>query len=560
MADEDQQKKTERFGRYEIIDQLATGGMARIYKATTSGDRVFTIKKILQDFSQNEEFIRMFLEEAKISLQLKHRNIVRVLDFGQNEGNYYLAMEYVFGRDVGSLLKKSLEKKIHIPIEVACYIILQCCRGMAYAHKLTDGIDGGNLGIVHRDISPPNILISYNGEAKILDFGIAKAVRAAKDTNTRSGVLKGKFCYMSPEQARGEHLNHQSDLFSLGIVLHELLTSRSLFYSRDELETLERVRKAKIQAPSKIRKGIPKALDRIVMKALHPKAKRRYGDCDDLANELESFLQKNYPRTDQRTVAKFSRLLFREDFNVRFETAVKEGWKDIFISGGEDDEILLDRSTNSESSTTGIRSSTMGMRLSWYQRLIYDPKLSQQFFFWLKTSAVSVILLAGLAVLISTPFGQNKIQRAMTQAGLKKATPPPPSLQTASTEDLSAPTEKGSYAWWLQEARKAEKAGRYEDAVSFVDRALKINPFEKKVKVHKNFLLIQMGHSARACAWFEEQADIDRADRDLAQAVCLEASGRRQKAVLAYLEFLQRHDTDPRKEKVKALLESLRRN
>lgn len=529
----------EKFGRYDILEHIATGGMAKIYKASTSGNRIFTLKKILPEFSENEDFIRMFLEEAKISLSLKHSNIVRVLDFGQLEGSYYLAMEYVFGKDLGSILKRSFESKIHIPIDVACYLILQCCRGLHYAHHLVDSF-GNSMGIVHRDISPPNILVSYNGDAKILDFGIAKAVRAVQPKITRSGVLKGKFCYMSPEQAQGESLNHQSDVFSLGIVLHELLTSRSLFYSPDEIETLERVRKAKVDPPSKIRKGVPKELDRIVLKALEVKLRKRYASCGEFGDALESFLNKFYPRTDTRSVAKFIRQLFSEEFSQKLAKARKEGWKDIFISGGADDEILLDRSPRATSSSPHFN--TQGHQISWWARLLYDPKISQKFY---RFSGIMILVL-GLGA-GAWAFYESQLGRELLKWGKSFIYPttnqsPGPVDQV---QNLSKP-EPGSFQWWVNQGDKFSHEKNWTEALEAYDRALRINPYELKVSIARHFVLLEQGDLKEACDWFHQQTEVPEADRLYAEALCHDRAQQTEKALINYTDFLRRFPLDPR--------------
>lgn len=401
----------QKFGRYQILEHLATGGMAKIYKASTSNGRIFTLKKVLQEYAQNEDFLRMFLEEAKISLIMKHPQIVRVLDFGQLDGSYYLAMEYVFGKDLGSFLKRSYESKTAVPVDIACHIIRQCCRALEYAHTLTDSF-GQSRSVVHRDISPPNILLSYNGEAKILDFGIAKAIRLSSMGHTRSGVLKGKFCYMSPEQARGENLNHQSDLFSLGIVFHELLTSQSLFYSQDEIETLERVRKADVQPPSSYRNDVPKELDRILLKMMAPKLKHRYQSAREIERELQSFLKEHYPRTDDRNVAKCMRSMFRKDFQFRGPQAKQEGWKDLLVSGGADDELLLDRSADKTQGKVQLRQATGEIAIPWWTRLIYDPKINRRFKRSLMISSLSIALMGSLWLFYHSEAGKISIQWA----------------------------------------------------------------------------------------------------------------------------------------------------
>ena len=231
------------FGRYYLVDTIAVGGMAEVFKAKSFSEggfeKLLCIKRILKHLSGNDEFVEMFIDEAKISVELQHPNIVPIYDFGKIQTNYFIAMECVEGKDVKGILRKLAEKRKLLPPEYAVYIAHETCKGLDYAHKKTN-LRGEPFGIIHRDISPSNILVAYNGEVKIADFGIAKARISAY--NTKDGVLKGKFEYMSPEQASGEGLSFKSDIFCTGIILHEMLTGRRLFKTDSDVKTLEKIK------------------------------------------------------------------------------------------------------------------------------------------------------------------------------------------------------------------------------------------------------------------------------------------------------------------------------
>ena len=231
------------FSRYYLIDKLAVGGMAEVYKAKLFSNHGFemllVLKKILPHLSANEEFVQMFVDEAKITVELRHQNIVQVFDFGCYDENYFIAMECVDGKDLKTLLKELAKRGEFIPVELVVYIVHEICKGLDYAHKKTDA-SGKALGLVHRDVTPANILISYTGEVKIADFGIAKARTSVY--NTKDGVLKGKYEYMSPEQAAGETVDFRSDIFEVGILLHEMLTGRRLFHTDSDTKTLELIK------------------------------------------------------------------------------------------------------------------------------------------------------------------------------------------------------------------------------------------------------------------------------------------------------------------------------
>jgi serine/threonine protein kinase len=537
-------QQDQRFGRYSLLEPLAKGGMAQIYKAATPQGKVFTLKKILQDYSSNPDFIKMFLDEAKISLNLKHPHIVRVLDFGQVDGTYFLAMEYVFGRDVGGLLRASVEKKVHIPIDVACLIILQCARGLDYAHTLVDSF-GKPTGIIHRDISPPNILLSYNGDAKVLDFGIAKAVRQTTRQNTRSGVLKGKFSYMSPEQASGKPLSAQSDLFSLAIVFYELLTSRSLFYCQDEIETLEKVRKADIPSIRKIRKDLPAELEKIVLKALKKKEKDRYTSCAEFADAIRAFMKANFPRSDARSMARFVRSLFQEDFHRRHSVAQKEGWVDVLASGAADDELLIDRSFTEASGQRVL--GTRPHRISFWQRLLYDPRTNLKVSRWVSRIGFPLLALAAGLYL----WDRGHLDRWWSEANeiwFENA-------ETLAPPARSAPEEpKTGFQYWVSEAAKAQAEGNYEKAQQALDRAREINSIDPRVATLTAYQKLALG---QGCESVTNQRTLPAADQILIAALCSEWQGDWQRSIAHYRDFIDRHPTHERRGDAEKSLQSL---
>ena len=304
----------EAYGRYYLVDKIAVGGMAEVFKARRFSDGGFqmllVIKRILQQFSENDEFVQMFVDEAKISVQLQHPNIVQIYDFGKLRDNYFIAMECVEGKDLKGILRGLARRRKLMPQEYAVYIAHEICKGLFYAHTKTD-MDGKPLAIVHRDISPSNILISYGGDIKIADFGIAKAQTSAY--TTKDGVLKGKFEYMSPEQASGQAVTALSDQFSVGILLHEMLTGRRLFKTDSDIKTLEKIKAVDIQPPSARNPRVPPQLDAIVMRALSRDPKDRFRDCKELQTALAEHLYPATPSMTADSLGAFMKELFRED-------------------------------------------------------------------------------------------------------------------------------------------------------------------------------------------------------------------------------------------------------
>ena len=284
-------KKPVPFGKYYLLERINVGGMAEVFKAKTFGvegfERLLAVKRILPNIAEDEEFITMFIDEAKIAVQLQHANIAQIFDLGKVEESYFIALEYVNGRDLRSIFDRMRSRGESLPIALACHVMMQVCEGLDYAHNKRDG-QGRELHLIHRDISPQNVLIGYDGEVKLIDFGIAKA--AGKASTTQAGILKGKFGYMSPEQVRGLPIDKRSDIFAVGIVLYELLTGERLFVGETDFSTLEKVRNVEIVPPSSYNKKIPQELERLMMKALARDPEDRYSNAIDLHDDLQSFL------------------------------------------------------------------------------------------------------------------------------------------------------------------------------------------------------------------------------------------------------------------------------
>ncbi|MDO8520011.1 MAG: serine/threonine-protein kinase [Deltaproteobacteria bacterium] len=285
-----------KLGDYLILEKIAHGGMAQIYKAKTADpkgiERLVVIKRILPHISSNPEYVEMLIDEAKIAVHFNHGNIAQIYDLGRIENDYFIVMEYVDGKTVGQVLRDFNERGERLPLDLIVFALAEVCRGLDYMHRKT-GADGNSLGVVHRDISPQNIIISYSGTVKIIDFGVAKSLD--KLSQTESGVLKGKFAYMSPEQAEGDQIDRRSDIFAAGILLWELLTGERLFKRKTNPETVKAVRKAAVKHPSKYRIDIPRTLDKIVMKALERRRGARYQWASDMAADLTRVLYELNP-------------------------------------------------------------------------------------------------------------------------------------------------------------------------------------------------------------------------------------------------------------------------
>lgn len=313
-------KKPVRFGKYTLVDRIAVGGMAEIFLARQAGlegfEKTIVIKRIRPHLSKQPNFVKMFLNEAKLAAQLNHPNIVQIYDLGKINESYFIAMEYIFGRDMRRIIPKADALGIPFPMVYALKIASSVCEGLYYAHQRAD-LYGHALHIVHRDVTPENIFVSFDGTVKVLDFGIAKAANQIEQT--RAGEIKGKLSYMSPEQCMGKQLDNRSDLFSLGVVLYEWLTGFKLFTGDSEVAILKSITEGKIYAPSYFKADIPEAVEAILMKALEKDRERRYQTAWEMQYDLDQFLSQYEFTPSNIHLSNFLKQLFNDELEEERE-------------------------------------------------------------------------------------------------------------------------------------------------------------------------------------------------------------------------------------------------
>jgi serine/threonine protein kinase len=300
------------FGRYELLKKLAAGGMGQVFLARKKGvgfEKLVVLKRILPHLVEDEEFFTMFLDEARLTARLNHPNVAQIFDVEAEAGQHLVVMEYVQGEDVRRIEKRSRAAAVKLPVGVICRIIADAAAGLDYAHKARDD-QGQPLGIVHRDISPQNVLVGFDGGVKLIDFGVAKAAGRAQHTAT--GVLKGKFPYMSPEQADGEEIDARSDIFALGIVMWELLCDKRLFKGDSDVMSQRLVKACQIPAPSAVDPSLPKGIDTIVLKALAKNRDDRYSDAAAFRLAIEDFTLETATPASSAHLAGFMQKLYAD--------------------------------------------------------------------------------------------------------------------------------------------------------------------------------------------------------------------------------------------------------
>ena len=455
-----------RFGKYLILDKIATGGMAELFRAKITSvegfEKLIALKKILPNLTQDSNLVNMFIDEAKLAAMLTHQNIVQIYDLGSMEGVYFIAMEYIHGKDLRVLSNKSKEKGLPLPLEYALYITSRICSGLDYSHNLKD-FQGNPLKLIHRDISPQNILVTYEGEVKIVDFGIAKVAR--KTADTREGLIKGKVAYMSPEQAAGKTIDHRSDIFSAGILLYEMITGVRMFEGAD-LNVLDRVRKADFQEAETIVSDLPAEVSEILRRALAKTPNRRYKSCVAMLADLEECLSSFTVRPRAEGLSHYMKALFAEEIAAEAAALLKIeaevfSLKEEGASDGKTKTLhILEHIEPVPTKKTAPAPST--------HRL------------WLGTWAIAMV---AVAIVLAVLFKEKRVPTAVEDtvvtsvktSELPSPTTVPPASPSAETAKEPAPSEPSK----REQAMEALKKEQFAKAAALFEQALANEPGDK---------------------------------------------------------------------------------
>ena len=283
-------------GNYELLDPINSGGMAEVFRARTIGiegfERPVAIKRMKKSIAAEKEYVEMFINEARLAAQLTHENILQVYELAEAKGQLHIVMEFIEGRDLRQIIQKLCQEGRTLPITAAVHIAIKLCHALDYAHRKTSPT-GQPLNLIHRDVSPQNVLVSFDGLVKLLDFGVAKSDMLHSETE--AGVIKGKSGYMSPEQIRNDQIDHRTDIFSIGVTLYEMLTGTRLFSGENDFQRLEKVLIGQLRRPRSVNPNIPEELEEIIIKALRRNRNRRYEWASQMAEDLQSFLFATKP-------------------------------------------------------------------------------------------------------------------------------------------------------------------------------------------------------------------------------------------------------------------------
>jgi serine/threonine protein kinase len=357
-----------QLGRYEIIGPLASGGMAEVLLARLNGpkgfERVVVVKRILPHLGRLQSFVEMFADEARIVAGIRHRNVVAVHELGRDKGELFLVLEYLEGESASGLARRLAMRDMQLDYRLAIHIVSEACAGLHAAHELTD-VEGIKQNLVHRDMSPQNVFITYDGAVKVLDFGIAKA--ADRVTRTEAGQVKGKFQYMSPEQTSGTSLDRRSDIFALGIVLYEMSTGHRLFKRVTDLMTLKAICEEPIPPPSSLRSDYPRALEHVVLRALERQPNRRFQTAADMRRALLRVLE-DLPPSDALPEEALSNLMgdcFADRIQVKSDMLrrVRSGSAPTELPAAETDEAIEIPTAFGEGTLASAASSTAAIRV-----------------------------------------------------------------------------------------------------------------------------------------------------------------------------------------------------
>jgi eukaryotic-like serine/threonine-protein kinase len=408
------------FGAYTLLSRLGHGGMAEVFLARKAGpggfSKLVVIKRILPHLSREPEFVQMFLDEARLAARLEHPNVVQIFDMGQQDGAYFLAMEYLGGETVSGMARRAKNTNSPLGASISARVIAEACEGLHYAHEFKE-IDGTPLGIVHRDASPQNIFVTYDGRVKVLDFGVAKV--ATKLAQTRTGTVKGKISYMSPEQCRGDPLDRRSDIFALGIVLFEMVAGRRMFKEDNEFSMLKKIGSGDFPRPIQLAVDAPRGLMAVCERAMAVDPKDRYATAREMHGEIESYLRSAQIEVGPEQVAEKMNALFSNDIEFR---------KQLLMATDDRAEIFQKLSEEASDSFPSLGSlAQSGARTAWARAsTIHTPKPKRRLVRW--AAPVAALVLGGAAAVVLW------YPRA-------PAPPPSPSISPPSANTAPNPTQ-----------------------------------------------------------------------------------------------------------------------
>ncbi len=424
-----------QLGKYTLVRRLATGGMAELFLAIQRSvggfEKLIVIKRILPSMNQDRAFIGMLLHEARVAATLSHPNIVQIFDVGSADGAYFIAMEHIDGEDLRSIVRQLKSRKaVEFPIEQALSIVLGVCAGLAYAHEKSD-LDGRALNIVHRDVSPQNVVITFSGDVKVVDFGIAKSDSGPWE-DTKSGRLKGKVAYMSPEQARGEPIDSRSDIFAAGVMLFELTTGRRLFKAPSEYETFKLICERDYPLPSHVRSGYPAALEAIVMRALEKDPRSRWQSAREMQWAIEELVRRERIGASAIALSQFMRSLFADKLSGQSEARQQDKKRADSIHYEPEGNVEASGRPPSFAPTAGPRTITEVRSLGRGSTRI--------------VAAVAAVVAVGLATGVALSLATRTKSVPKSQAVEVAPPPPPPPVAVPEPAVAAAAHAHGSIA------------------------------------------------------------------------------------------------------------------
>jgi len=435
-----------RFGKYTLLRKLAMGGMAELFlalqKSVAGFEKLLVIKRILPAMNRDRAFIDMLLHEARIAATLTHANIVQIFDVGQVDGTYYIAMEHVHGEDLRGIVRQMRKKGvIEFPLEHAIEIMLGVTSGLSYAHEKRD-LDGSPLNIVHRDISPQNVVVTFSGDVKIVDFGIAKS-DTKMTVETQSGKLKGKVPYMSPEQARGEQIDARSDVFAVGVMLFELTTGRRLFKGQSEFETLKLICEREYPRPSQVHPGYPPELEAIVMKALSKDKATRYQSARELQSALEDYVRKERIPVSNVALTQYMQSLFEEKLLAQKEQILQGKQLADIIDLQQPENAAQNDVDGSQRLSSSLLSAPSAARTLTEIHAVQP-----------RSHATTIIAAVALLALVGAGVYWSVLRQRARIEAVQLPPPPPPVVKNRGTIDVSS-DPPGATIWIDGEMRAA---------------------------------------------------------------------------------------------------------